>query len=99
MVPLALFVFGMVVERLFMQWLPPLDPLYNFLLTFGLTLVLRRPGQARVRRVRASLRPTDRARRRFDLGLFALPGYQVFVLGSRSGLRGVWLVMTRTRVG
>src|SRR6185369_4254349 len=39
-VPVLMFIFGVVVERLLVQWLLRLDPLYNFLLTFGLTLVL-----------------------------------------------------------
>ncbi|HEY9252575.1 MAG TPA: branched-chain amino acid ABC transporter permease, partial [Nocardioides sp.] len=39
-VPLLMLVFGMLVERLLVQWLLPLDPLYNLLLTFGLTLLL-----------------------------------------------------------
>ena len=39
-VPVLLFLFGVLMERLFVRWLLALDPLYNFLLTFGLTLVL-----------------------------------------------------------
>ena len=39
-VPILLFVFGVLMERLLVRWLLPLDPLYNFLLTFGLTLLL-----------------------------------------------------------
>src|SRR5215204_165489 len=35
--PLVLAVFCIVLERLFIHRLTALDPLYNFLLTFGLT--------------------------------------------------------------
>ena len=35
-----MFGFGVLMERLLVRWLLALDPLYNFLLTFGLTLVL-----------------------------------------------------------
>src|SRR5690625_1893873 len=38
-VPVMMFLFGVVVERLFVQWVLALDHLYSFLLTFGLTLV------------------------------------------------------------
>ena len=39
-VPILMFGFGVLMERLLVRWLLALDPLYNFLLTFGLTLVL-----------------------------------------------------------
>src|SRR5687768_13822744 len=39
-ITVAMFVFGVLMERLFVQWLLRLDPLYNFLLTFGITLFL-----------------------------------------------------------
>jgi len=39
-VTLAMFVFGVLMERLLVRWLLRLDPLYNFLLTFGITLFL-----------------------------------------------------------
>ena len=38
-VPVVLGVFGMVVERLLVARLVRLDPLYNFLLTFGIALI------------------------------------------------------------
>src|SRR3954466_4695538 len=39
-VPILMFGFGVLMERLLVRWLLALDPLYNFLLTFGLTLIL-----------------------------------------------------------
>jgi branched-chain amino acid transport system permease protein len=39
-VPILLFLVGVLMERLFVRWLLRLDPLYNFLLTFGLSLIL-----------------------------------------------------------
>ncbi|NLG21677.1 MAG: branched-chain amino acid ABC transporter permease, partial [Actinomycetales bacterium] len=39
-VPILLFIFGVIIERGLVQWLLRLDPLYNFLLTFGLSLFL-----------------------------------------------------------
>src|SRR5512144_533921 len=40
-VPLVLAFLGTIVERLFIHRLTALDPLYNFLLTFGLALILQ----------------------------------------------------------
>src|SRR5712692_3071448 len=39
--PLAVAAVGVVLERLFLRRLYDLDPLYNLLLTFGMTLVLQ----------------------------------------------------------
>ncbi|HET8615918.1 MAG TPA: hypothetical protein VFL94_10360, partial [Actinomycetales bacterium] len=39
-VPVLLFVLGILVERVLVRWLVALDPLYNFLLTFGLALLI-----------------------------------------------------------
>jgi branched-chain amino acid transport system permease protein len=99
-VPVALGVFGMVLERLFIHRLAGLDPLYNFLLTFGVTLVL----QDLVKRefgVASQPYPVPAALNRpLDLGLFSYPGYQVFVLGASVLVCvGVWYVLTRSRVG
>jgi branched-chain amino acid transport system permease protein len=99
-VPLLMFVFGMLVERTLVQWLLPLDPLYNFLLTFGLTLLLvdlvkRRYGVSGLPYERPDL--LDGRFTQFGL---VLPKYQVFVLAfSLVVCALVWLVMTRTRIG
>src|SRR5581483_11953460 len=41
LVPIALALVGMVLQRTVIHRLSKLDPLYNFLLTFGLTLVFQ----------------------------------------------------------
>src|SRR5512135_1470475 len=41
LVPVAVGLFGLLLERLFIRRLYNLDPLYNFLLTFGLALVIQ----------------------------------------------------------
>ncbi|MEO3875223.1 branched-chain amino acid ABC transporter permease [Nonomuraea sp. B12E4] len=100
LVPLLLGVAGAVLERLFIRRLAPLDPLYNFLFTFGLALIL----QDVVRReYGVSSQPYPRPAAlegTVDLGLFTYPAYQVFVLGvSALMCLVVWVVLTRTRVG
>ncbi len=99
-VPLLMFVFGVIVERLLVQWLLQLDPLYNFLLTFGLTLLL---VDLVKRRYGVSGLPYERPevlQGRLDLFGVILPRYQLFVfLFSLTVCVLVWLLMTRTRVG
>jgi branched-chain amino acid transport system permease protein len=99
-VPVVLGLVGIVVERLFIRRLAALDPLYNFLFTFGLALIL----QDLVKREygvqsQPYPRPSQLAGS-IDLGLFSYPSYQVFVLAiSVLVCVAVWVVLTRTRVG
>jgi branched-chain amino acid transport system permease protein len=99
-VPLLMFVFGVIIERLLVQWLLPLDPLYNFLLTFGLTLLL---VDLVKRRYGVSGLPYERPevlQGRIEVLGVMLPTYQLFVFGVSVGVCVLtWLVMTRTRVG
>jgi branched-chain amino acid transport system permease protein len=99
-VPLLMFVFGVVVERLLVQWLLRLDPLYNFLLTFGLTLVLVELVKQRYGVSGLPYKLPGGLRGRFDLAGVVLPRYQLFVLLFSVAICVlVWLVMTRSRVG
>jgi branched-chain amino acid transport system permease protein len=99
-VPVLMFLFGVIIERLLVQWLLPLDPLYNFLLTFGLTLLL---VDLVKRRYGVSGLPYEKPevlRGRMEVLGIVLPTYQVFVLGfSVVVCLLVWLLMTRTRIG
>jgi branched-chain amino acid transport system permease protein len=99
-VPVVLGVFGMVVERLLVARLVRLDPLYNFLLTFGIALILQdlvrlKYGVASQPYPRPALLDGS-----IDLGLFDYPKYQVFVFAFSVVVSvAVWLVLARTRVG
>jgi len=99
-VPLVMFVFGVLMERLLVQWLLRLDPLYNFLLTFGLTLLLvdlvkRRYGVSGLPyQLPAGLDGN------VTLGSLILSAYQIFAcLFSLAVCVVVWAVLTKTRVG
>jgi branched-chain amino acid transport system permease protein len=99
-VPVLMFVFGVVVERLLVQWLLRLDPLYNLLLTFGLTLVLVELVKQKYGVSGLPYRLPGVLRGRVDVGGVVLPRYQLFVLlFSVAVCVLVWLVMTRSRVG
>lgn len=100
LVPAGLFVLGAVLERTLIRHLTPLDPVYNFLLTFGLTLVLQ---DAVKREYGVQSQPYPRPAGlsgSVNLGVFDYPTYQVFVFAASVLLcAAVWLVLTRTRVG
>ena len=100
LVPVALGLFGAVIERLLVRRLAGLDPLYNFLLTFGITLLL----QDLVRRQYGiQSKPYERPELlagSVNLGLFDYPKYQVFVLVfSLVVCTAVYLLLNRTPVG
>ena len=99
-VPVLMFFFGVLLERLLVSRLIALDPLYNFLLTFGISLVLvdlvkRQYGVSGLPYTRPEILSGQ-----LTLGALRLPTYQVFVLlFSLLVCLGVWLLMTRTRIG
>jgi len=100
LVTLVMFLFGVLMERLLVRWLLALDPLYNFLLTFGLTLLL----VDLVKRVYGvSGQPYELPaglEGRVQLGGVSLQSYQLFVaVFSVLVCVAVWAVLTRTRVG
>lgn len=99
-VPLLMFCFGIVVERVFVQWVLQHDPLYSFLLTFGITLVLVELVKQRYGVSGLPYERPDLLSGRIDLAGVVLPRYQLFVfVTSLVVCLVVWLVMTRTRVG
>ncbi len=99
-VPLLLFGFGVLIERLLVHRLIRLDPLYNFLLTFGLTLLLvdlvkRKYGVSGLPYERPSALDGQ-----VSIGSTQIPTYQAFlILCSAVLCTAVWLVLTRTKVG
>jgi branched-chain amino acid transport system permease protein len=99
-VPVLLFLFGVLVERLLVRWLVALDPLYNFLLTFGLALLVidlvkRRYGVSALR-----YQSPPQLDGVLEVGGVRLPYYQLFVFAfSLVVCAIVWLVLTRTRLG
>jgi branched-chain amino acid transport system permease protein len=99
-VPVVMFFFGVLMERLLVRWLLRLDPLYNFLLTFGLTLLLvdlvkRRYGVSGLPyQLPAGLDGN------VTIGSLSLSAYQIFAcLFSLAVCVVVWAVLTKTRVG
>jgi len=99
-VPLVLAFVGMLMERFLVRRLAALDPLYNFLLTFGITLLLQ---DLMRRQYGIQSKPYDRPELlngSVNLGLFDYPKYQVFVfVFSLVVCAAVYLLLNRTPVG
>ncbi len=98
--PLVVGITGVIVERLFLQWLYKLDHLYGLLLTFGLALIFE--GLARNEFGSAGLPYTlpDSLRGGQNLGFMFLPNYRAWVIGASLVIcLGTWFVIERTRLG
>jgi branched-chain amino acid transport system permease protein len=95
-----MFGFGVLIERFLVRWLLGLDILYNFLLTFGIALVL---VDVVKRMYGVSGLPYEQPpglEGQLQLGSATLPKYQVFVfIFALAVCVVVWLVLSRTRVG
>jgi branched-chain amino acid transport system permease protein len=100
MVPPLLGVLGMGLEWAAIRRLARLDPLYNFLFTFGLTLILQdlvkwRYGvSSNPYEIPAGLTGT------VHIGAFEFPGYRLFVFAfAICACALAWWLLARTRVG
>ena len=98
--PLVIAVAGMFLERVFLRRLAGLDPLYGFLFTFGLTLViqdgmrLRFGVQGQPYSTPAELSGT------VLLGAVSYPTYRLFVVAfCLVASIAVWFIIERTRLG
>ena len=98
--PILVGITGIIVERLFLQWLYKLDHLYGLLLTFGLALIFE--GLARNQYGSAGLPYTlpESLRGGQNLGFMFLPNYRAWVIVASLGIcLGTWFVIERTRLG
>ncbi|HEX6513834.1 MAG TPA: branched-chain amino acid ABC transporter permease [Chloroflexota bacterium] len=98
--PIAVAIVGMLVERTLVRWLYSLDPLYNFLLTFGLTLFIQDLVRLRFGVQGEPYGAPPGLTGATILGPFAFPNYRLFVIVfSAVVCVMVWYVIDRTRVG
>ena len=98
--PILVGITGVIVERLFLQWLYKLDHLYGLLLTFGLALIFE--GVARNYFGSAGLPYTvpESLQGGRNLGFMFLPNYRAWVIGaSLTVCIATWFVIERTRLG
>ena len=98
--PVIVGITGIIVERLFLQWLYKLDHLYGLLLTFGLALIFE--GVARNYFGSAGLPYTvpESLQGGRNLGFMFLPNYRAWVIAASLGVCiATWFVIERTRLG
>src|SRR6516165_9324013 len=98
--PVLVSITGVIIERLFLQWLYKLDHLYGLLLTFGLALIIE--GTFRnffgSSGLPYSVPPELQGGR--NLGFMFLPNYRGWVvLFSLAVCLATWFVIERTRLG
>jgi branched-chain amino acid transport system permease protein len=98
--PIIVGITGIIVERLFLQWIYKLDHLYGLLLTFGLALIIE--GVARNKLGSAGLPYVvpDSLRGGTNLGFMFLPNYRAWVVvASLTICFSTWFIIERTRLG
>jgi branched-chain amino acid transport system permease protein len=98
--PIIVGITGVIIERLFLQWLYKLDHLYGLLLTFGLALIFE--GVARNYFGSAGLPYTvpESLQGGQNLGFMFLPNYRAWVIAASLVVCfGTWFVIERTRLG
>src|ERR1700686_2500463 len=98
--PVVLGLTGIVLERIFLQWLYKLDHLYGLLLTFGIALIIEGifrnffGSSGLPYAVPASLQGGQ------NLGFMFLPNYRAWVVVfSLAVCLGTWFLIERTRLG
>jgi len=98
--PLAVGAFGVVIERLFLQWLYKLDHLYGLLLTFGLALVIEGLFRNYFGSSGLPYQVPEALRGGQNLGFMFLPNYRAWVVVlSLIVCFGTWFVIERTKLG
>src|SRR3954462_8668581 len=98
--PLVVGITGIIIERLFLQWLYKLDHLYGLLLTFGLALIFE--GTFRNFFGSSGLPYTvpPALQGGQNLGFMFLPNYRAWVVvASASVCLATWYVIERTKLG
>ncbi|UYG05842.1 branched-chain amino acid ABC transporter permease [Halomonas sp. LR3S48] len=98
--PLAVALFGMLFEFLFLRRLYGLDPIYGLLLTFSLVLVLEGGFRVAFGSSGQPFATPELLRGTLNLGFMILPLYRGFVIVSALLLCFVtWFIIERTSLG
>ena len=98
--PLIVGVFGLVIERLLLQWLYKLDHLYGLLLTFGLTLVIEGVFRSFFGVGGQPYAAPEALSGATNLGFMILPNYRAWVVvASLVVCLGVWVLIEKTSLG
>lgn len=100
LVPLAVGVIGVVIERSLLQWLYKLDHLYGLLLTFGLALIIEGVFRNEYGVSGQPYAVPDALKGAMNLGFMYLPVYRGWVIvASLAVCFLTWFMVERTRLG
>ena len=98
--PLAVGLFGIVIERTMLRWLYRLDHLYGLLLTFGITLMVEGLFRSFFGVSGQPYSVPDALAGATDLGFMVLPNYRAWVVfASLTVCFGTWFVIEKTKLG
>src|SRR6202041_4121791 len=98
--PIAVGIFGMVLERTMLQWLAGLDHLYGLLLTFGLALIIQGVFQNYFGSSGLPYAIPRELSGGQNLGFMFLPNYRAWVIVfSLVVCFGTWFAIEQTRLG
>ena len=98
--PLAVGLFGALIERGLLRRLSKLDPLYGLLLTLGLTLIIEGVFRSFFGVSGQPFPVPEQLQGATDLGFMMLPNYRAWVvLASLSVCTATWVVTEKTRLG
>jgi len=98
--PVVVGAAGIVIDRLFLQWLYRLDHLYGLLLTFGLALIIEGIFRNYFGSSGLPYRVPDLLQGGQNLGFMFLPNYRAWVVVfSLAVCMATWFVIERTKLG
>jgi len=98
--PILVGITGIIIERLFLQWLYKLDHLYGLLLTFGLALIIEGVTRNYYGSAGLPYQVPESLRGGMNLGFMFLPNYRAWVIVlSLFVCLGTWFVIERTKLG
>src|SRR5712675_1959119 len=98
--PIAVGIFGMILERTMLQWLSGLDHLYGLLLTFGIALIVQGVFQNYFGSSGLPYAIPDELKGGMNLGFMFLPIYRGWVvIFSLIVCLLTWYLIERTRLG
>jgi branched-chain amino acid transport system permease protein len=98
--PLAVGLFGIVLERLFLRHIYRLDPIYGLLLTFGMALIFEGVMRWQYGSSGMSFPVPEALQGAFNLGFMVLPIYRAWVIvASTVVCFFTWFIIERTSLG
>ena len=98
--PVVVGVTGVLIERLFLQWLYKLDHLYGLLLTFGVALIIEELFRNQFGSSGLPYQMPEQLTGGQNLGFMFLPNYRAWVIVlSLTVCLGTWFIIERTRLG